>query len=198
MKKFLKFVILFLFIFSITKANDGFTKSKKKSNKISTMSAEALEKMRLNQNLDNLSSKNYQVFETTVYYFVKQEGEAINPLIRHLKSNDDNDDIVISVIYTLGRVGKAASKAVPSIIPYLNHDNRDVILTTISALGKIGKSSNKAVPYLQQMVFDRSDILLSETSLRTLKDIKTPESLAVVREYESLEMLKKQQESSDL
>lgn len=192
MKKLLKLIIIFAFIFFVASPNHSSAKSKKKSNKISTMSAEALEKMRLNQNLDNLKSSNYQVFETTVYYFVNEGGEAINPLIRHLKSNDDDDKVVIPVIYTLGRIGKPSSRAVPSIIPYLNHDNRDVILTTISALGKIGKASNKAVPYLQQMVFDRSDILLSDMSLRTLKDIKTPEALAVVREYESLEMMKNQ------
>jgi HEAT repeat protein len=192
MKNWLKITIIFCLAFAPFFVQANSPKSKKKvQNKLSNMSVEALEKMRLDQNLINLSNDNYQVFETTVYYFETTKGKYLNALLDHLKSNKEDNKIVIAVIYTLGRMGGSSARAVPVLIPYINNPDRDIALTAISALGRIGSASDKAVGQLQQLVFDENDKLLSTASLRALKEINTPNALAIVKEYENIKMLEK-------
>ncbi|HCR85947.1 MAG TPA: hypothetical protein DIV86_04645 [Alphaproteobacteria bacterium] len=187
----MKNLVKIFFLVILLLVPQAFSQEKFKREKISTLSKEAMEEMRLQQNLDNLTIANYQAFERTVYYFLNLKDKAIMPLVEHLKSNKNNDDVVIPTIYTLGRLGNKASKAVSVIMPFLSSPNRDIVFTTISALGKIGKASDKAVPQLYPIAYDQTDMVLNKAALIALERINTPNSMAILQEIKNIEILEK-------
>lgn len=192
MKSLVKVAALFFILlpFSVNAVNT-------KREKISTLSKEALEQMRLQQNLDNLTITNYQAFERTIYYFINLKEKAINPLIEYLKSNKKNDEIVVPTIYALGRMGPYAERAVPVIMPFLDSPNRDIVLTSIAALGKIGKGSDRAVPQLYALASNKSDAVFSNAALTALERINTPSARGVFKEIENEKLLEKKRKEQE-
>jgi HEAT repeat protein len=153
--------------------------------------------MRLSQHLDNIESSNYRVSEFAAYYFEQKGEDGVTPLLNKLKHNEDDDKIVSSIIYILGRVGPKASRAVPVLIKYLDHENPDIRKTTISALGKIGKASDPAVPLIADNLNSKNEWMRT-LSLRALKDIGTVQSKSIAEQYEKKLKLEEERKNKAL
>ena len=215
MRRFLKSKIFFILLFSslvvlIFSTESSFAKEgeedakkadsgeeggggEEKKVRLSTISREALEKMKLDQNFEHLVGDRYNNFETAVYNFEKMGEKAVDHLVRYLRSNRDEEKVVNNVLYTLGRLGKNGERAVPLITSYLSSSNYDYKAAAIAALGRIGKSSEKALPQIKPLLYSE-DEWLRHLAERTLRDIDTPQSLAMLKEMKKFEMLKKQRE----
>jgi HEAT repeat protein len=185
---------LLAFILTTTLATEDSLANSKKRNAFKSISDEALDKMKLEQNLQNLSSKEYKFFENAVYNFRKMREEAVTPLVTYLKRNDDDKVIRTAAIYALGRLGPYGERAVPTIMGFLNHEDFDTRIAAISALGRIGSRANKAVPMLKRFLYDSADENEKRMALRTLKDIGTLQAEQLLNEMKKYEMLKKQRE----
>lgn len=160
-------------------------------------SEEDLDLMKQSQLLEYLANPNYQSAEYATYYFV-QKGEAgVTPLLNYLKRHDDNDKKVSAVIYTLGRIGPAASRSVPIIIKYLQHENPDIRKTTMAALGKIGRASDPAVPEIAKSLTDENEWART-LALRSLKEIGTAQAKLIASQYEKKLKLEEERKNKQL
>lgn len=169
----------------------------KKKNTLSNISEEDLDEMKRSQLLTYLANANYQSSEYAVFYFEQKGAEAVPDLIKYLIRNEDDEKIVSAVIYTLGRVGKNAKKAVPTLLKYLDHPNQDIMKTTMAALGKIGKASEPAVPQIAKHLEDKNEWTRT-LALRSLKDIGTQQSLAIAGQYEKKLLLEQERKNREL
>lgn len=149
-----------------------------------SFSAEELDDMKQSQLLYYLSNQNYQSSEYAVYYFEQKGEPGVGPLLKHLKKNEDEDKVVSAVLYTFGRVGPPAARAVPVISKYLEHENPDIRKTAMSSLGKIGKASEPAVPKIADFLSDDNEWTRT-LALRSLKEIGTPAAKSIARQYEN-------------
>ncbi len=172
---------------------EGHGEKKKQGN----FTTEDLDQMKQSMLLDYLSNDNYQSSEYATYYFEQKGEEGIKPLLAYMKSNEDNLKKVSAIIYTLGRVGPKAARAVPVLTKYLSHENFDIRKTTISALGKIGKASDPAVPDIARYL-DSDDAWMRQLALRSLKDIKTPQSISIATQYENKLKLEEERKAKEL
>ncbi len=196
MKNLVKIFTLVFVMYNLTFVPMANAKKEKKNN-LSNLSREAIEEMKLEQNLLGLNANEYNFFESAVYNFEKMGEKAVNPLLAHLKDNRDDKKIRNSVLYTLGRLGKKASRAVPIIMTYLRHDDYDTKVTAVSSLGKIGKESNKSVATMKTLLYDDED-WLTQVTLRSLEDINTKASKSAIAEYYKFKQLKKRREERRL
>lgn len=181
---------IFIVLIVITCFTNNADARKKKKNNLSNLSKEAIEEMKLEQNLVNLSGNEYNYFESAVYNFEKMGEDAVNPLLEHLKKNQDDKKIVNAVLYTLGRLKGNGARAVPTIMMYLKNPDYDTKVTAVSALGRIGEASEKAIPVLKTLLYDEEDWLTAVTK-RTLRDMDTPMSRAALEEFNKYNLLKK-------
>ena len=169
----------------------------KPKKKEGNFSAKELDAMKQSQLLTYLSNANVQSSEYAIFYF-EQKGEAgVSPLLRYMKEHDDNEKIVSSVIYTLGRVGKKASRAVPVLTKYLSYQSMDIRNTTIASLGKIGKASDPAVPIIAEYL-EADDEWTRNIALRSLKDIGTPQAKAIAQQYDKKLQLQEERRKAEL
>jgi HEAT repeat protein len=206
MKNLLKIILVFLFFIFVSSSSiakseveisDDEQQNKKKSNSLSSLSTEDLEEMKRNQLLTYLDNQNYQSQEYAVFYFEQIGEKGVPPLLKYLRNNEDDEKIASSVIYTLGRVGKKAKKAVPTLMKYLEHPNQDIVKTTMAALGKIGKASEPAVPQIAKHLEDKNEWTRT-LALRSLKDIGTQQSLAIAGQYEKKLLLEQERKNREL
>lgn len=160
-----------------------------------SISAEALEKMKIEQNLIFLG-KSDTYFENSVFNFEQLGEKAVEPLVSHLRSNKDDLKIVTAVIYTLGRLGKNGARAVPIITPYVNNRDYDIRIAAISALGKIGPASEKSIPTIRDYLTD-PDEFTRITVVRSLEGIGTPQAKAIVKEYNKMQLLLKKRREEE-
>lgn len=198
----MKNLVKLVFIFALLISFGSFAKEEKKKveskykSAIQGISPEALEEMKIEQNLIFLK-KTDSYFENAVFNFEQLEQRAVDPLLRHLRNNRDDKQIVTACIYTLGRLGRHSAKAVPTITGYLKNEDYDVRLASIAALGRIGKHSDKAVPELKEFLDDPDEFARTVT-LRSLKEIGTPQSTQIAREYEKMQLLIKKRQEAQL
>jgi HEAT repeat protein len=162
-----------------------------------SFSAEELDDMKQSQLLYYLSNQNYQSSEYAVYYFEQKGEPGVTPLLKHLKKNEDEDKVVSAVLYTFGRIGPEAARAVPVIMKYLEHENTDIRKTAISSLGKIGKASEPAVPKIAEYLSDENEWTRT-LALRSLKEIGTPAAKSIARQYENTLKLEEERKKAKL
>jgi hypothetical protein len=155
----------------------------KKEEEQGAFSKDELDSMKQSQLLYYLSNPNYQSSEYATYYFVQKGKAGVTPLLNYLKDNEDEDKKVSAIIYTFGRMGPNAARAVPIMSHYLKHENYEIRRTTIAALGKIGKASDPAVPEIAKYL-EADDQWTRDIALRALKDIKSKQSKLIAAQYE--------------
>ena len=119
--------------------------------------------------------------------------KAVNPLLEHLKKNKDDKKIVNAVLYTLGRLKKNGTRAIPVIMEYLKDPDYDTKVTAVSALGGIGKSAEKSVPALRKLMLKEGD-WLTQVTIRSLGQINTPIAKNAIEDFRKHQLLKKQRE----
>ena len=204
MKKYLKLLFFILIFsaptFSIARSSEGGGSGEgggKKKNTLSNISEEDLDEMKRSQLLTYLANPNYQSSEYAVFYFEQKGVDGVPDLIKYLIRNEDDDKIASAVIYTLGRLGKNAKKAVPTLIKQLDNPNQDIVKTTMAALGKIGKASEAAVPEIARHLEDKNEWTRT-LALRSLKDIGTQQSLAIAGQYEKKLLLEQERKNREL
>jgi len=160
-------------------------------------SKEQLDAMKQSQLLTYLANPNYQSSEYAVYYFEQKGEHGVPALLAYLKKNEDKERVLSAVIYTLGRVGKKASRAVPIVSKYLSHDNPDVQTAAIAALGKMGKASEPAVPIIADFLNNRNEWTRT-LALRSLKEINTSQAKAIAKQYENNLKLQEERRKAQL
>jgi len=105
---------------------------------------------------NSLDTTNEMLFEQNTYKLVRM-GERIVPrLIKELRNKDNSKKNHMNVIYILGRMGKNAKEAVPSILPFLRDRDSDFRAVAAIALGKMGKYAIDAVDELAKIRDDRN------------------------------------------
>lgn len=203
MKNYLKiFFVALIFsapTFSIAKSSEGAGSGEGggKKNSISNISEEDLDEMKRSQLLTYLANPNYQSSEYAVFYFEQKGLDGVPDLLKYLIRNEDDEKIVSAVIYTLGRVGKNAKKAVPTLLKYLDHPNQDIVKTTMAALGKIGSAAEPAVPEIARHLEDKNEWTRT-LALRSLKGIGTQQALAIAGQYEKKLLLEQERKNREL
>lgn len=206
--KILSFILLFCcqaFIFSASASGNN-ENDKEESGQLTKqerlkraaasggLSQDALEKMKIEQDLENLSSDIYAFSENATYNFEKRGAKALSPLLEHLKNNRNNQEIVSDVIYALGRLGEKARPAVPVIASYVNFPDRDMKITAMSALARIGKYAEKAIPNIKKNLYS-DDEWIRTVAKRTLEDIGTRSALITLKEMEKYNLLLKKKQN---
>jgi hypothetical protein len=169
-------------------------KKAKKENQ--SLSDEAIEELRVEQNLDSLSNPNYIVFESSVYQWEQRGEGGVNYLIQHLKRNDDDKKIIRNVIYTIGRLGPKAARAVPILIPYLSHKDGEIRGTAVAALGKIGKPAEKAIPQIKAVLYDENK-WAKDQAIVALERIGTKEASKSIIEFKKLQAAKERDRAKE-
>jgi hypothetical protein len=154
-----------------------------------TTTARAIEQLKIDQDLQNLTNNSSLYIEKAVFAFESRGEAGVQPLANFLRSNKNNDRIVSSVLYTFGRMGSNAAKAVPVIVPYLKNKNREIRGTAVASLGKIGRPAEPAISLIQELLFDE-DEWVRERAYKSLLDMRTSKSRKLAKEYKRLEDIK--------
>ncbi len=205
MKRLARFLAVLILLFSFSTASfagghggggEG-GHEKKKEKQVGNFSEKELDEMKQSQLLYYLSNSNYQSSEYAVNYFTDKGEAGISPLINHLKKNDDNEKIISAVLYTFGRIGPRAARAVPVLMKYLDHDNADIRKTAVAALGKIGKASDPAVPMISDYLNNENE-WTRELAHRSLREIGTPQAKAIAKQYEKKLQLEEERKKAAL
>jgi HEAT repeat protein len=159
---------------------------------------EQMEEMRLYQHLGNISSPNYQVSEYATFFFEQRGEKVIPPLLNLLKHKKGNQKVESAIIYTFGRMGPKAARAVPIITKYLIIDGtEDIKMTSLAALGKIGKASDPSVPEIAKFL-DADNEWMRTLALRSLREINTPQAKAIANVYEKKLKLEEERKNREL
>jgi len=170
-KLFILSIILSFFIINI----DGYAKSSetKETSKVETIDDEDEEdnfEDKVEMSLGRMGSTNYSNVEQSIFFFENMGEDAVPYLVEKLEKDKDNKRIVNNIIYTLGRLGKDAKRAVPNILGFLKNNDSDIRGVAVVALGKIGKGSKSAVPALILLLKDR-DSWVQRKASEALKKI---------------------------
>ena len=160
---------------------------------------EQMEEMRLYQHLGNISSPNYQVSEYATFFFEQRGEKVVSPLLNLLKNKKGNPKVESAVIYTFGRMGPKAARAVPIVTKYLvkEDSSEDLKMTALAALGKIGKASDPSVPEIAKFL-DSDKEWTRVLALRSLKEINTPQSKSIAIIYEKKLKLEEERKNKEL
>jgi HEAT repeat protein len=148
-----------------------------------------LEQLKLEQDLQNLTNDNPLFYEKAMFAFEQRGASGITPLINYLKDNKNDKQIILAVLYTFGRVGEGAARAVPIISEFIRNGDKDIRATAISALGKIGRAAESAIPDIKDKLFDHNP-WVANIAYRALVEMNTDKSKKIAKDYKKSEMLK--------
>lgn len=138
--------------------------------------------LKLRRVLSNLNSAQYMLFEQAVFDLELMGAEAISPLIKHLSANRNKDRVRRNTLHALGRMGKHAHRAIPTITTYLRHEDPDTRAVTVKALGRLGKAAEPAVKPISRLLNDE-DPWIRRVAEESLRNIGTPRALEAIEAH---------------
>lgn len=105
-------------------------------------------------------------------------GEKAVPALVKLLEEEEDEEILISVVLGLGEFASEAAAATPALIKLLEHSNPDVRSLTARAIGWVGPSAEEAIPQLRLLLQDPEPQVRSDAA-DALRAIGPAASIAV-------------------